>query len=256
MNSAERTLAILELICDKKNGLRITEIAQALDQSSPSIYYYIRSLMKTGFIYKDLSTQRYRATYKVVDLGSKVIANNEISEISYSLLSRLSEETHSTIHMALKEGNMGVCISKVGHSKAIPSISRIGEVFDLFPTALGKAILSFLDKEELNKYLDEVDLVSFTENTITDKEELRKELLLTKQRGYSIDNQEHMNGLCSLGVPVFDYTERIIGSISVSLLPNFSEETVQDAFEKMNRVAKELSRRLGKKDISFYEAVR
>ncbi len=249
MSSVITTLKILEIICEQKSGIKNSELAKYLKLSPPNTYYYLKSLRENGYIYKDKDSGKYRATYKIVDMGSMVLANNEISEIAYPLLLRLSEDTQLTVHMALKEGKMGVCISKVGSCKTLPTITRIGEVFDLYPTALGKAILAWLSETELNRYLEQVSLISFTPYTLTSKEALIKDLLKTRKRGYSIDNQEHKLGVKAMGVPVFNFKE-VIGSISV---PIIGDVKIKEVFAKVNKVASEISKRLGNKKISLYE---
>jgi IclR family KDG regulon transcriptional repressor len=182
-------------------------------------------------------------------MGSMVLANNEISEIAYPILLELSEDTKLTVHMALKEGNMGVCINKVGSCKTLPTITRIGEIFDLYPTALGKAILAWLSKDELSKYFEQVSLISFTKYTLTNKDALIKDLIKTRKRGYSIDNQEHRLGVKAMGVPIFDFNG-VIGSISV---PIIGHAKIKEIFAKVNKVASEISKRLGNRKISLYE---
>jgi IclR family KDG regulon transcriptional repressor len=249
MNSVITTLKILEVICERKSGIKNSELARHLKLSPPNTYYYLKSLRENGYIYKDKDSGKYRATYKIVDMGSMVLANNEISEIAYPILLELSEDTKLTVHMALKEGNMGVCINKVGSCKTLPTITRIGEIFDLYPTALGKAILAWLSKDELSKYFEQVSLISFTKYTLTNKDALIKDLIKTRKRGYSIDNQEHRLGVKAMGVPIFDFNG-VIGSISV---PIIGHAKIKEIFAKVNKVASEISKRLGNRKISLYE---
>lgn len=102
-------------------------------------------------------------------------------ELSYSTLCLLSEDTKSIVHLAIKEQDLGVCVSKVGNSKAIPSIMRVGISFDLYATTLGKAILAFIDKEELNEYLFRIELLPYTQNTITKVKVLLDELEIIRR---------------------------------------------------------------------------
>ncbi len=245
MSSVHKTIQILELICSEKSGVTVSQLASLTGESRPNVCYYLKMLEKTRYIYKDSHSGRYKASYRIVDLASRVLSNNELYEIAYPILLRFSEEAQLTVHMAVKEGDMGVCILKVGSSKTMPSISRIGEAFDLYPTALGKVILAWLPEAELDDYIRRIDLKPYTPYTVTDPEKLRNQLKEIRSRGYSIDQHEHRVGVRGLGVPVFDYTNKIVAAISVLLLPSHTEEDIREIALKLQIVADEISQKLG-----------
>lgn len=245
MSSILTTLRILEIICSEKSGVTVSQLAKALEQSPSNICYYLKLLQEAGYIYKDSHSTKYRASYRIVDLASRVLTNNELYEIAYPVLLKFSELEQLTVHMAVREGNYGVCILKVGTSKTMPSISRVGETFDLYPTALGKVLLAWLDETELNRYLTEINLRPYTPYTVTDIEKLKEQLEQVRSRGYSVDEHEHRVGVRGVGVPVFDYKGRIVAAISVLLLPSHTEKDIQQVAMKLLEASKEISRKLG-----------
>ncbi|ADK82750.1 IclR family transcriptional regulator [Sediminispirochaeta smaragdinae] len=245
INSIQRTVRVLSHICHQKHGVKVAELARSFHTSSPAIYNYLKSLQKEGFIFKDEISGRFRATFRIVELASVVQENNDLTEITYPLLGKLSEELKSTVHLAIQEGDLGVCISKVGNSQAIPSITRVGMSFDLYPTALGKVLLAYLSEEMFADYVDRISLVPYTEKTITDRKALEHELSETRRRGYSIDNEEHRQGLHAVGVPVFDHTDEVVASISTMIPSSISEKQLEDTVQSMRTVAREISQTLG-----------
>lgn len=246
-------MKILELICSEKLGVSISQLASATGESRSNICYYLSILRESGYVYKDLQSGKYKASYKIVDLASKVLANNELHEIAYSLLLKFSDEAQLTTHMAVQEGDMGVCILKIGSSKTMPSISRIGELFDLYPTALGKAILAWLTDNEINSYLERIKMKPYTPYTVTDPEQLRKQLKEIRHRGYSIDEHEHRIGVRGLGVPVFDYRNKVVAAISVLLLPSHTEADMLQIASKLKIVAAEISQKLGYRNVKDFD---
>jgi DNA-binding IclR family transcriptional regulator len=246
INSIRRTVRVLTYICRQKSGVRVAEIARAFDTSSPAIYNYLKSLQQEGFIFKDEISGRFRATYRVVELGALVQGNNDLSEMVYPQLVRLSNTIDSSVHLAVREGDLGVCISKVENSNAIPSITRVGMSFDLYPTALGKAILAFVPDSDRKEYLDRVDLLPYTDHTITDRTRLEAELAETRDRGYSLDMQEHKTGLHAIGVPVFDHTDHVIASISTVVPPGVPVEHLEAIAASLKETARETSNTLGR----------
>jgi DNA-binding IclR family transcriptional regulator len=70
--------------------------------------------------------------------------------------------------------------------------------------------------EERKSILDQVDLVPITAKTITDREELEKELYQYSLIGYTIDDEENEEGLYCVAAPIFGADRRIQAAISVA----------------------------------------
>jgi DNA-binding IclR family transcriptional regulator len=117
--------------------------------------------------------------------------------------------------------------------------------FELYPTALGKAILAYQPAEKLKDYLDRTELIPYTKNTITIRKDLEKELEKTRARGYSVDHEEHKQGLHALGVPIFDYTNHVIASVSVLIPASISEKEIGEIGREVRQSALNISKKLG-----------
>lgn len=245
INSIQRTMKVLTHICYQKKGVRVSEIARTFNTSSPNIHNYLKSLEKEGFIRKDAETGRFKATYRVLDLGSAVQANNSISEIAYPEMVHLSDEIESTIHLAIVEGVKGICISKVEKPDSMPSITRVGMSFDLYATALGKAIMAWWTPLKIDQYLEEIPLEPYTRATLTERALLIADLSLTKDRKFSIDKGEHKDGLYAVAVPVFNHVNEPIAAISTPILPDISGEKLQYLVSGLNSYAMRISTSLG-----------
>jgi len=245
MSSISTTLKILEIVCSGKGGVTISQLARSISRSPSNVCYYLKVLQEEGYVYKEPHTGKYKASYKIVDLGSRILANNELHEVAHPVLLQLSEKAHLTVHLAIKDGNVGVCILKVGSSKTMPSISRIGETFDLYPTALGKVILAWMEEEELEAYLREVELKPYTPHTITDPGRLKQQLKEVRERGFSLDEHEHRIGVRGLGVPIFDYTHKVVGAISALLSPHHNHDDIVKIAQELKEASSEISKKLG-----------
>jgi IclR family pca regulon transcriptional regulator len=87
---------------------------------------------------------------------------------------------------------------------------------DLHARALGKAVLANLESEELTAFLRSLKLRKLTSKTITKKEDLLIELKATRNRGYSINNEEYLLGLVCIGAPLINYNTRgVAGAVSL-----------------------------------------
>src|SRR5690606_32653804 len=111
---------------------------------------------------------------------------------------------------------------------------------------VGKAILSALTWPQVENLIGRIGLPRFSENTITEPEALRQELENTRQRGYSIDNQEHELGLYCIGAAIRDSQGKPIGACSLSGLdPEIIATRKNSLSADLLYTAQEISRRMG-----------
>ena len=89
------------------------------------------------------------------------------------------------------------------------AVSAIGESFPLHCTANGKAILSALPEEKLQRLL-RAPMPKLTPNTITRPAELLKEIESCRRTGIALDLEEHTEGISAIGTGFVDPMGRAI----------------------------------------------
>jgi len=126
-------------------------------------------------------------------------------------------------------------------------VPRVGSRLPAYCTAAGKVQIAYMSDEELENFLPTKELKRFTNNTITDRDVLKKELKVIVEQGYAIDNEELDIGVKCVSAPIRDYTRRIIGAVSIS---GPSMRFLDDRVEKeliplVMKASKEISSKLG-----------
>ena len=93
--------------------------------------------------------------------------------------------------------------TRIKRTIIFPYRTIIGETAPLYCTSLGKVMMAFMPSEELEAYLTQsVSFHTFTRYTITEPDRLRQEAALIREKGFSVDNEEHEYGVKCVGVPV------------------------------------------------------
>jgi DNA-binding IclR family transcriptional regulator len=92
----------------------------------------------------------------------------------------------------------------------------VGRYYYLHNSAVGKAILAALPETRVNEILDRWGLPAETEYTVTDRETLLEDIARTEERGYSVNDQEAVEGLRSVGVPVTAPHGGVLGALDIS----------------------------------------
>ena len=73
----------------------------------------------------------------------------------------------------------------------------------------------------------------------------RQDLVLTKRRGYSIDNCESARGAIGIGVPVFDKNKNVIASLSLgAVMLEIPESQYETAANKLKDLSSQITARL------------
>jgi IclR family acetate operon transcriptional repressor len=85
-----------------------------------------------------------------------------------------------------------------------------------------------------------------TPYTLTSAEALLAELELVRTQGFAIDEQENEEGVRCAGAPIFDYSRKVIGAISVSgPASRLTRKRSIEIGPLVRDAASEISRRMG-----------
>jgi len=90
--------------------------------------------------------------------------------------------------MAILEGHEAVLIAKVDPPGGFRLATWIGKRMELHCTGLGKALISHMSEQELDRLLKDRGLSRHNENTLGSVRKLREDLARTVKRGYTIDD--------------------------------------------------------------------
>jgi DNA-binding IclR family transcriptional regulator len=85
----------------------------------------------------------------------------------------------------------------------------------LHTSALGKCLTAYLPRKEVERLL-RLSFKRMTARTIGTKDRFFEELEQTRKRGFAIDNSEESEGICCVGVPIFDVHGRVTAALSIS----------------------------------------
>lgn len=216
LKTVETTINVIREL-KRQNGATVTELAEALDLSKGGVYNHLATLREQRFVTKE--GEEYRLSLHVAALGEHVKGNSKLYQAGYRETESVAEETGEYVHLMGVEYGLGI------HLHQAKGESAVGKKYhDFNPqkpdylhyTATGKAVLSQLPRDEVEAIIDKWGLPVMTENTITERETLLEELERTRERGYSINNQEELIGIYAVGAPIWDTENNVIGAISVS----------------------------------------
>ena len=122
-----------------------------------------------------------------------------------------------------------VYIGRVPANKIMKTSLNIGTHFPAYATSMGKVLLAYKSKEELDTYFETAELKLLTEHTIYKEEDLREELKEVQMQGYAISEDQLELGLMSVAAPIRDIRGEVIAAINCS---TNSSQTTREEVEK------------------------
>ena len=218
---SDRVLAVLIELARHPEGLSLDEASRLLDSAKPTIHRALASLRRAGF-----ATQNSRGQYMLGDEFLRMaFANHEARPETLrvqGLLNDLADHYRETAHYAVLEGRSVVYRAKQDPPDgAVRLTSLIGGRNPAHSTGVGKVLLAHTlpSLDAVRAWAGDVPLESRTANTLTTPEALYDELVLTRERGYGIDDEENEPGINCVAVALFLTSPTVpSGAVSVSAL--------------------------------------
>ncbi len=245
LSSVKNALRILRSFTMEQPEKRITDLARELGISKSAVSRIMATLASEGFVTKNEETGQYRLGVSVLTLSSIFIASLDLYQESLPVLKRLVEETGEAAHIAVLEGTEIVYVNKVDSHHPIQILTHTGRRNPAYCTSTGKVLLAY-QRDEIVEAVINKGLEAYASNTITDPEQLRRSLAKVREDGYAVSISEIMDGVTSIGVPVRDYTGRVVAAVSiVGTNQHINKKTIPSFLQHVLRAGQEISERLG-----------
>lgn len=217
IKSTVKTLKVLKLFSMQKSIWSVQEIVEALGYHKSSIQRIVTTLEAEGFLARVAKGKgRYRLGPVVLFLGGLAKLSSDLRSIAQPVLSHLVERVQETAYLCVVDGHQSLYIEKVECLQPIRIVHALGKRNPLHCTGVGKALLSGMSQEQIERLIAEEGLKAYTPNTITSPQRLLEEIETVRARGVAYDNEELDSGVRCVAAPIFDQEGKVAAAISVS----------------------------------------
>jgi len=215
IQSVTNALNLLEEFKGDRDELGVTELSKKLNLHKNNIFRLLATLEAKGYIEQNKATENYRLGVKSLELGQIFIKQLGLVRQAKPFLKELVKECNEMAYIGTIRQNSVVYLYVEEANQTVKVANRVGWSLPIYCTGIGKAQIAYTSEEELEKLGILDNMERLTSNTIVDKTEFIKHLKQVAKRGYAIDNEECDPGVRCVGVPIRDYTGRVVGGISV-----------------------------------------
>ena len=199
VKTVEKSLRLMELLLTAQEGLTIGQLVARTNMHRASVHRLLTTLHALGWVERPASRPIYRISLRLYALAHVFVQNYALLDRLQPLLSEVSERSRETIHLGMLDEWEVLHIGRVESLERVGVASRIGSRGWAHTSGMGKALLAGQPDGFLEEYISSTALPAMTERSITTAEALRAEIALTRDRGFSLDNEEDAIGVRCLG---------------------------------------------------------
>ena len=177
----------------------------------------IKNLVEYGYLRQNPENKQYLLSTKFLYFSDRVQQQFDLIPIAKPYLQQLSSDTEASANLCVQDNQVVVYIDHVyNHRQMLRTFTHLGARAPLYATGVGKIFLSQMTDGELEGYIDRTEMERFTDNTITDRDALIKEIEGVRKKGYAIDEQEKSIGVRCIAAPIYNHNNEIVAAISIS----------------------------------------
>lgn len=236
-------MKMLQALASSEGPRGVSDLARELGLTKSNSHRLLKTLVSCGFAQSNGDSGKYSATLKLWELGSQVLAKVDIKNVSGTFLQALADKTGETVHLSVFIENVVVYIDKIDSPQPVRAYSQIGKSAPAYCVATGKVLLAYQSEEVIEGVCRSLE--QHTSRTITDPEELQRELARIRQLGYAINRGEWREGVCGVGAPIRDSSGQVVGAVGISgpatrMKPTFMRDQVPEVIAVANSISRAL----------------
>jgi DNA-binding IclR family transcriptional regulator len=213
IQSVDRAARILKALAIGPRRMGVSELAERLDMSRPTVHGLLQTLQAHGFVEQDNASDRYQLGPGLVQLGNSYLDLSDLRGRSIVHAQRLADRTEAAVRVGITHGRNVLVVHHVFSPERTFQVLEVGALLPLHASALGKAMLAFAPGGFVEDLTSE-PLENLTSRTLS-AGALREQLNQVRDRGVARERDEAVLGESSLAAPIFDHTEHAVGAIGV-----------------------------------------
>lgn len=202
-STAGKMTLLLEALAAHERGVSVREIARETGIDKSAVSRLFEQLTVMGLAEQEQLSSRFRVGPRLFALAATIHGRDTLWQAAQPVLRELAEQFNETCYLATRERDEIMFREKIDCDHKVRYVIDAGERAALHAGAGGRAVLAGLSAAEVNEVLRRTELRRYTAQTITDPDELRRQVHEDHRRGYSMSMGERVLGGCAVAAPFF-----------------------------------------------------
>lgn len=223
VKTTDRSLDLIERVQDHE-GCTLATLVDELGLAKSTVYKHLSTLESRGYLVKEGET--YYLGLKFHHHGEHARLRKRGYRLAGLKVQQITEQTSEEGDFVVENDGRVITIHESYHpsnpyrsdpDSSTDGLSSSGTYYYMHCTAGGKALLAEFSTERVEAIVEKWGLPRQTDRTLTTKRALFEDLGAIRDRGYSITDQEFVEGLRAIGVAVNGPDGSAIGALSMSI---------------------------------------
>jgi DNA-binding IclR family transcriptional regulator len=247
VNSVIKAFKILNIVGEERQ-IGVSEVVRKTGLKKTTVARLLKTLQYVSMIEQDPVTKVFSLGKGAIELGSKIWATLDFSKVAYPIIQEFVKREGVSVLVSVLNGTNVIYIEKFLAVEPFQISTKVGETRPVYCCAAGKIMLAFVNPKLRKQVIGLPPLKAFTDNTLTSLKSLEKDLELAIQRGFSLDIEESIPGICSVAAPIFNRHADVEAAVSIPrMTSNITKSQLIALGKRLAVMANEISRRLGGK---------
>jgi IclR family pca regulon transcriptional regulator len=213
LESLARGLRLIGAFNTARRSMTLSELARSADLPRATARRTLYTLERMGFV--ETEGKLFGLTPRVLTLATAYLVSNQVSTVLQPAMDRIAERAHEVCSAAILDGDQVTFIARASPARVFTNGLELGYRLPAFCSSVGRVLLGRMSDEELEAYLDCLNVTAVTPHTVTDKSVLKALIVTDRKQGYSLVDQEAEAGFRSIAVPIRRYDGGIVAAMNV-----------------------------------------
>ena len=218
-----KALRLLSHVAQCHEPLMLADLSRAVRLPKPTSYRLASMLERAGYMRKDPLTLRYSIGPKFEDIALSGLRNGGAGARRRFLMDSLARRVGARVNFVVMRAGELLNIAWVESTSAIRVDINPDLQVPVQCTASGKLLLAYAKDEVRERFLRTAPFRASTPASITTARALKEEFGRIRNRGYSEDREELIQGVNCLAVPVRNGAHEVVAGLAlmapVAVLP-------------------------------------
>jgi DNA-binding IclR family transcriptional regulator len=215
IQSVDRAVRILKALAAGPGRLGVSELSARLGLAKATVHGLLRTLQEHGLVEQHPDSDKYQLGPALLQLSNRFLDLNELRSRSLAWSELLATRAEEAVRVGAPHGEGVLVVHHVFRPDTSLQILEVGALLPLHATALGKAVLAYLEDDVRDDLLRE-RFPKLTGRTLSTPAALLREIASIREQGYAVEREEAVLGEAGVAAPIFDRRAEPIGAIGVA----------------------------------------
>lgn len=209
-----RTLLILEVLGRSDRPMSPTQINAEIGLPKQTVHRLCKTLLQEGYLVKDTNDKGLRPSRRMRNMASGILFASRFHLARHQVLLDIAEQVNETVNFVVPEDEGMTYLDRVETDWPFRVLLPVGTHVPFHCTASGKTFLASLAPAVRKPMVESLALGKRTPNTHSDPKKLLAELKQIAKQGYALDNEEFIEGMVAIAVPIRDASGRFFAALA------------------------------------------